>query len=96
MTAREKEKALRMELALGEINDKLFEMSELADIGHALIEAATMPSEDALRTIARALAHRVYALADIRDEIGEEVLRGLKEPEPEGESEGGGGGRCGS
>lgn len=84
MTAREKEKALRMELALANINDKLLELSELASISTALIEAATMPSEDALRTIVRALAFRLEYLDDVRDEIESAVTDGLREPEAEG------------
>ena len=80
---REKEKLANMEQALGEIDDKLLELSELASISTALIEAATMPSEDALRTIARALAFRLEYLNDVCDEIDRTVMDGLREPEAE-------------
>lgn len=84
---REKEKLANMELALANINDKLLEMSELASISTALLEAATMPSEDALRTIVRALAFRLEYLDDVRDEIERTAHDGLREPEAEEESE---------
>lgn len=88
MTAREKEKLANMERALGEIDDKLLELSELASIGTALLEAATMPSEDALRTIVRAMAFRLEYFNDVCDEIENAVTDGLREPEAEEADEG--------
>lgn len=84
---REKEKLANMEQALGEIDEKLVEMSELASISTALLEAATMPSEDALRTIVRALAFRLEYLGDVRDEIERTAHDGLREPEAEEDTE---------
>lgn len=84
---REEKRHTNMVSALVAIDEKLVEMSELASISTALLEAATMPSEDALRTIVRALAFRLEYLDDVRDEIERTAHDGLREPEAEEDTE---------
>lgn len=84
---REEKRHTNMVSALVAIDDKLLELSELASISTALLEAATMPSEDALRTIVRALAFRLEYLNDVCDEIESTVTDGLREPEAEEDTE---------
>lgn len=84
---REEKRHTNMVSALVAIDEKLVEMSELASISTALLEAAAMPSEDALRTIVCALAFRLEYLDDVRDEIERTANDGLREPEAEEDTE---------
>ena len=80
---REETRHTNMVSALVAIDEKLVELSELVSISTALLEAATIPSEDALRTIVRALAFRLEYLDDVCDEIERTAHDGLREPEAE-------------
>ena len=81
----EDERLLRMDDALNRIGVVAHELHEIDSIVNALIEAATMPSSTALRTIVRALAFRLGDMSAEAEDIIEIVNTGRTVPEAEKE-----------
>lgn len=84
----EDERILRMDAALNRIEGVVKELQEIDSIVNALIEAATMPSSTALRTIVRALAFRLGDMSAKAEDIIEIVNSGFTVPEAEQEDAG--------
>ena len=72
-----------MESCLARIEGRTRELEEIEKIGGALIEAATMPSTQALREISRSLGFRLFSLAAIVQDRKADAEAGLQEPEAE-------------
>ena len=75
-----------MESCLGRIEGRARELEEIEKIGGALIEAATMPSAQALREISRSFGFRLFSMAAIVQDIKDDAETGLQEPEAEEET----------
>ena len=83
MTNGEKAEINKMGRALYKIYDASKVASDLNNITNALLEAATMPSTTALRTIVKALAIQVGEAAARVEDIRYFVDEGLAFPEAE-------------